>query len=1004
MFVCTIGNCNKRYNRKFNLKRHQNDAHVNQINFMERCLLCGQLFNTCDELQRHYHRAHKPSRQFVIKESAFKRKFVTYRYNFDQDEKDFLAAQKKLKRLVLQQVMNEAARKLIAKVSLIFIAEMFMTDNSGQTISKAVIPFRASAFFVNANNPQAAGSNIRKSFRQQERHMDEFIRSGSNWRFSRAMSFDIEIAAIKPLRGGCSTVLSHSIKNNRFLFSPTNKGNKCFLYCLAYFLIFGLAVNKTPTLKETLKLKKKVRTFDVSGVSFPISINDIKKFLRRNDRLNIKANILYRTLDEKIYPLEYGLGTGKRIINLLLVETSAGCHYMLITDVDKYLRKQYNVGRKEYQKTFFCLNCLNNFYSPQVRDKHVEICSFNKARIELTPVEGDNTIKFKNYERKHMLEYIAYLDFECVLPDSRQKCATCSSLKCKCDCSFTDEVNKQIPICYSFLILGNGNQIIHEKTFAGRNAHLHFLKHLFCQEKQWIDSLLSSNKPLIKTGQGERDFFRSKECYICGNQFGGKVLKVRDHSHYTGHYLGAACQTCNLRRRMPTRLKIFVHNCAKYDMHFIIKGLSHFKDNVRNLTVLPYNGENFRCLRFNCFEFVDTLAFLQAPLSQLTADLKLSPHTYPILKQTSLCQSNGQFNEKRFNMVLEKSFFPYEYCTSFKRMQATKSLPSISNFYSNLSEKTISNSNHNFAKSVWDTFHCKNLVDYTKLYCKIDTILLAEVFEAFRQKMHTFGGLDPAHYISLPAFGYDTMLLITKANIELPTDIDMIHFLEKGKRGGVSFINHRHLCTDKKGEVLYWDYNNLYGACLLQHLPLNQFKWLSEEEVRAFDFTQDFDGDYGYFVECDLKYPKHLHEPHSNLPLAPEILEVHYDNLSRYAQLALLQTEGSKNYKDTKLMSTFHDRLGYVLHIKNLKLYLELGLELKRVHRILKFRQDYVLKSYVEMTTAARKTSTSTFESNLFKKLVSSSNEVFSRGFYTYENKGVLYHCMRVKNYILHYI
>lgn len=422
---------------------------------------------------------------------------------------------------------------------------------------------------------------------------------------------------------------------------------------------------------------------------------------------------------------------------------------------------------------------------------------------------------------------------------------------------------------------------------------------------------------------------------------------------------------------MPKKLKIFVHNCAKYDMHFIIKGLSHFKTNIRNLSVLPYNGENFRCLKFNSFEFVDTLAFLQASLSQLTADLKLSGHTYPILKQTKLCKSGSQFDRNLFEMVLEKSFFPYEYCTSFKRMMATKSLPPISDFYSSLSEKTISKNDHEFAQSVWNAFKCKNLVDYTKLYCKIDTILLAEVFQAFRYKMHAFSGLDPAHYISLPAYGYDSMLLITGAELELPTDIDIVHFLEKGKRGGVSFINHRHLTTDKKGEVLYWDFNNLYGACLLLKLPLNQFEWLSVEEVDVFDFDQDFDGDYGYFVECDLKYPKHLHKLHSNLPLAPEILEVHFDNLSPYAQSAILQTEGSKNYRDTKLMSTFHDRLGYVLHIKNLKFYLELGLELKKVHRILKFRQDYILKPYVEMTTEARKNSTSTFESNLFKKLVS---------------------------------
>jgi len=974
MFVCGIGHCNKQFNRKYNLKRHQHDLHLNQVNLMERCQLCGSLFNNCDDLQQHYRRSHKPSRHFVIKESAFKRKFVTYRYTFNQNETDFLAAQKRLKRLVLHQIMNEAARKIMAKISLIFIAEMYMTDNAGQSVTKAVIPFRSNSFYASASSPQEAGKNIRKCFRQHQQHMDDFIRSGSNWRFSRAMAFDIEIAAIKPVRGGCNSLTSPKLKGMRNLYSPNSQGNKCFLYCLAYFLLFGLAVNKSLTIQDNWKIKKRVRSFNVKGISFPISTTDIKKFLRKNENLNLRINILYRTVDDQIFPLEYGIGNGTRTINLLLLETSSGGHYMLVTNVDSYLRKQYKYGNKKktYQNTFFCLNCLNNFYSLKSRDKHLEICSLNRARIEMTPQKGENTVKFKNFERKHMLEYIAYLDFECVLPDVRLKCEDCRSLKCKCDASFTDEVNKQLPICYSFVILGENSQIIHEKTHAGSNAHLHFIRHLLVQERKWIDELLNVNRPLIKTRDSERDFYKSKLCYICETPFSQNVIKVRDHSHYTGQYLGAACQQCNLRRRIPRKLKIFVHNCAKYDMHFIIKGLSHFRNAIRNLNVLPYNGENFRCLKFNCFEFVDTLAFLQASLSQLTADLRLSNHEYAILKQTRLCKVNGDFNLKRFNMVLEKSFFPYEYCTSLARMKSTVYLPKVSDFYSRLSEKTISKIDHNFAKSVWKEFRCKNLVDYAKLYCKIDTILLAEVFQAFREKMHEFSGLDPAHYISLPAFGYDTMLLITKAKIELPTDIDIVHFLERAKRGGVSFINTRHLTNDKEGEVLYWDFNNLYGLCQAYQLPICQFDWLAKSEIQNFDFYQDSAGDYGYFIECDLRYPKHLHKSHSNLPLAPEMLQVHFDNLSPYAKSAILQTEGSSRYKDTKLMSTFHDRLGYVTHIKNLQLYLELGMELTKVHRILRFRQDYILRPYIELTTNARKNSSSTFESNLFKKLVSS--------------------------------
>ena len=444
----------------------------------------------------------------------------------------------------------------------------------------------------------------------------------------------------------------------------------------------------------------------------------------------------------------------------------------------------------------------------------------------------------------------------------------------------------------------------------------------------------------------EESFKNTINCYICNISFTYGIVKCKDHCHFSGDYLGAACQNCNLRRRRPKTLKIFVHNCSKYDMHFIIQAIPQFKQRIHNISVLPYNGENFRTLRFNCFEFLDSLAFLQASLFQLTNDLKNSSHEYNILKQTWLVKSNGLFDKVKFKMILSKAFFPYEYCTSFEKMKTTKRLPKIKKFFSKLSEKTISENDYKFAVNVWKIFGCKNLVDYTKLYCKADTILLAEVFETFRRKMMAFSGLDPAHYISLPAYSYDSMLLITNAHIELPTDINMVHFLEKGKRGGVSFINTRHLFkVNEEEEIVYQDRNNLYGEAQMQNLPVDSFRWLSKEEMISIEqsiiknsiWTKDLDEEIGYFLECDLTYPSYLHNWHSEFPLAPEILQVTYKNLSPYVKMAIQKTVGKQNYKDIKLMSTFHDKKNYVLHGKNLQLYLSLGMKLKKVHRILEF-------------------------------------------------------------------
>ena len=243
---------------------------------------------------------------------------------------------------------------------------------------------------------------------------------------------------------------------------------------------------------------------------------------------------------------------------------------------------------------------------------------------------------------------------------------------------------------------------------------------------------------------------------------------------------------------------------------------------------MPYNGENFRTIKFNCFEFNDSLAFLQASLEQLSDDLSKTDNSYEILKQSDIVKTNNVYDPKKFKMLLKKSFFPYEYCTNLKLMKKTKKIPPIEAFHSSLRETTISPENYQFAKKVWKTFNCKNLLDYTTLYCELDTILLAEIFQRFRKDMHKFSGLDPAQYISLPGYAFDSMLKATNCEITLPTDkdIDKIHFIESGIRGGMSFIGTRKLerCNSSKKEkksIEYIDANVSFLISLKKYVDQN---------------------------------------------------------------------------------------------------------------------------------------------------------------------------------------
>ena len=836
VFKCSSEGCLKTFTRVSNLKRHEKNFH-SEDKVVEKCFICKQIFNTCSELKEHYEIVHLPSKKFVIHQSAFKKSLIRYRYTYPESCKNFSLAQSSLLSKIQNVILCEAAQKNVCKVSLVLVAQMSMSDHAGQTITIASIPFRAANFLANASMPNSIRKNIIRSFNQQASHLDEFIMNGSNWQFDRALLHDIEVAALRPVVSGSEkNIVSDAekelnisnFKNKRYLFNPANRDMKCFLYCIAYFL-FGEKIEKSSKKSQSSQLKKYFVNFNTQNISFPISITGIKKFLRQNNHLNLKINIFIRQKEdvkkkELIFPYEYGLGNGEKIVNLLMVQNKIACdhavnHFILITDVNKYLRRTYRKevevtdkkGKKSYQRAFYCLNCLNCFSSQKIVDEHGRLCSMNKARLEEMPNGEHTSIMFKKYERQHMQEFIAYLDFECVLPKEKNRCVTCHTLKCKCDASFTDILSKQKPIGYSFVVLDTNERIMHESTYIGKNAAEVFVEHLLEQEHVWIRNILNNNNKMVFTELDEIDFNNADVCYICNKKFNEENYKVRDHNHITSKYLGASCVQCNLRRKHPTSLRIFVHNGSRYDFHFIIKALGKFPQDVTNIRVLPFNGENFRTISFNCFEFVDTLAFLQSSLSELSSDLRDSGHKYDILKQTYLVKTDGKFDPKKFKMLLEKSFFPYEYCTSLKQMKRVTSLPKIEHFKSCLSETTITKKEHKFAQKVWDTFKCKNLLDYSKVYNKIDTILLAEIFQKFRKDMHKFSGLDPAHYISLPSYSYDSMLKLTRCRIELPLDINMVQFLESGKRGGVAFIGTRELKPSSKpgnqSEIVYLDAN-----------------------------------------------------------------------------------------------------------------------------------------------------------------------------------------------------
>ena len=271
--------------------------------------------------------------------------------------------------------------------------------------------------------------------------------------------------------------------------------------------------------------------------------------------------------------------------------------------------------------------------------------------------------------------------------------------------------------------------------------------------------------------------------------------------------------------------------------------------------------------------------------------------------------------------------------------------------------------------------------------------MLADVFENFRKVCMDSMGLDPAYYLSLPQYSWDCLLKYTKQELELLTDPEQFKFYEKGIRGGVSIITKRKATANNKymsnydttkesDYILYLDANSLYPAAMSKYLPYGGVEWdtdnwinlnVNEAAIKIVNLSEN--SEVGYTFEVDLKYPRELHETHDDYPFCPESLQVTDDMLSPYCK-NIKSKLNIKTGKTKKLIQSLQDKTNYVLSYQNLKQALLHGLELVKIHRVVKFKQSAWMKPYMDFNIRKRQESHNDFEKNFFKLMM---NSVFGK-------------------------
>lgn len=647
------------------------------------------------------------------------------------------------------------------------------------------------------------------------RRIEDFVENGSGWRVNEVLYADLELGTCAALNGSCNLVSVEYLKSVDSTRLSKNT-QKCFLHACAFHFVRS---------QNTAKLDTFARKYFNVKIASPVKVADIPRFERHNEHLNFKINVIYLE-EEKLFPLIFS----KKIkadhhITLLLYKTvvqgKVVNHYSYISNVDKLLRKCYK-GKSgmSYEKSLHCLNCFSKFCQSKTAEKrlaaHYELCTQNEPQAIKIPEEGD-TIHFKNHLNKFPSHFVGFFDFESRHKKQQFECSKCE-MKLEGDnpeCHHQTLVKAvQEPITYSYLIMDKHGEIMFNNTYTGYDCVSKFLEELVSIESDLL-AVLNANVLLNMSAADEELFAAATHCHICEEELPDED-RVRDHCHVSGQFLGAAHNTCNLGRVVQNTIPLFCHNLTGYDGHFLLQHLGQI-EGITKLTALPYNTEKFRTIEINSYRLKDSLSFLNASLNELMSNLlRDKSHTFPIIDQLGLYSK--QETEKK-QLILRKGIYPYEFVTSIRKLRQTRKIPAKRHFFSSLTNSNVSDEDYAHSKKVFKVFSCKDLVEYTELYCATDVGILAEVVTQFRKLVQHNFDLDCCHYISTPQMAFDCMLRLTKVEIELLHDVDQILFIEQNIRGGVSYINQRH-CVEEKTPEQTVEMKFIDGECFLLILRL----------------------------------------------------------------------------------------------------------------------------------------------------------------------------------------
>ena len=603
----------------------------------------------------------------------------------------------------------------------------------------------------------------------------------------------------------------------------------------------------------------------------------------------------------------------------------------------------------------------------------------------MMPGDDKNSFRFKNFKARWFAPFTIYFDFESFL-------ISVSFCPANPDASSTEVIEQHTPSGFALTLIENGFSTPKEFVIdSSKNCMTNFIKKLHEMSRKVY---YAKRRFPIYLGQQVSKRSSIVDCWICEEPFGPEDTKVLDHCHHRGDFLGFAHEKCNWIRRTINFTPVIGHNIANYDLHHVCLALREIEPST-TIRFIPSTDEKYISMTFGVLiktatgrdgkvrkiyeylRFIDSFKFLTTSIKKLVANLPAS--AFAIFDS----KFDSDQSVDALSSITEKGIYPYSYMTDRSKFAETE-LPPLKKWKNSLDNGLqITEEELQKAKTVFETFQCRNLEDYHNLYLKCDTLLLACVFEEFRRLCMNAYGLDCAHHYSASNLAGDAFLKICRASIQLLTNREHLKIVGNMIRGGLASVyDERYFKANNKYMENYnsalestfgfmVDAYKLYGGIMkTDYIPVGDF--LLVEVPLEPVLNTPTDSPIGYILEVDLTYPHNIRDLHRDFPLAPTKEIVPDEWLSTY-QRELKFNVNMPRSSVPKLLQTVTDKKRYTLHYRNTQLYVQLGLVVDRVHRVLQFSQENWMEPYIRLNTEKRQTARNKFEENLFKLMNNSA-------------------------------